>query len=123
MFFFFKMSYFVHFFYYQMLCLTKRLLYAKRELETLLLKRRLRRQDDRNNDLLLRSQLALSKIKACYVRANDRGLLADSALDLKFVQNLLDVQLKPKSLFFHSPHKLHRQFILDRYPRVANEQT
>jgi hypothetical protein len=104
-----------------MLYLSRPIFNAKRELETGLLKRRLQRLDEKNQDLLLRDHLALSKIKACYHRVLSGNSPALEFLSRKDVDNLLEMQLKPKSVFFHGPHKLHKQFILDRYPREPRE--
>ncbi len=104
-----------------MFFLTRTSLYAKRELETTLLKRRLRHLDDRNYDLQLRDQLALSKLHACYARALASSAFPLQTITAKHVKTLIDVQLKPKTVFFNSPHQLHKQFILEKYPRVPTE--
>ena len=71
---------------------------------------------------LMLAYAAKEKIKVCYSKGIaslvSQGKLSPERGKLweRFDHDLIDLQLKPKSLFFHTPHTLSRQFILDTYP-------
>ena len=98
-----------------------RALNPKRTLEITLLKRRLSRLDNKNQDLRLREHLALSKISACYDRVIEHLPMEGSVVTSRLIQETLKKQLKPKTLVFNGSNKLHKQFIVDNYPRVPKE--
>jgi len=70
----------------------------------------------------MQAYAAQEKIKACYTKGIaslvSQGKLTPErgALWEKLDHELVDLQLKPKSLFWHTPHNLSRQHILDAYP-------
>jgi hypothetical protein len=72
---------------------------------------------------------AQEKIKACYTKGIaslvSQGKLTQerAALWEKVDHDLIDLQLKPKSLFYHTPHNLSRQHILEAYPRTPESST
>ena len=82
---------------------------------------------ERQNDRLMLAYAAQEKIKACYTKGLaslvSKGKLSQdrAALWEKIDHELVDLQLKPKSLFWHTPHNLSRQHILEAYPRPPKE--
>ena len=66
---------------------------------------------------------AKEKIKVCYSKGLadlvSKGKLTQQRASLweKVDHELVELQLKPKSLFWHTPHNLSRQHILEAYPR------
>ena len=78
-------------------------------------------------DSLLKQKASQERIRACYHRGIDRlvkeGVLTPSraVMHKRIDDNLIDLQLQPKALFWHSPHKLSRSHILEVYPRTSQE--
>jgi hypothetical protein len=72
---------------------------------------------------LMLSYAAQEKIRACYSKGIDslvsKGQLSTERGNLlRAINNdLIDLQLKPKSMFWHTPHNLARHHILEAYPR------
>ena len=75
----------------------------------------------------MQSLAAAEKVKACYSKGIaslvSQGKLSAErgALWERLDHELVDLQLKPKSLFWHTPHNLSRQHILEAYPRIAKD--
>ena len=84
-------------------------------------------QSEKQTERLMQSYAAAEKIKACYSKGIaslvSQGKLSPekAALWVKVDHELVDLQLKPKSLFWYTPHNLSRQHILEAYPRNPKE--
>lgn len=92
------------------------------EIETRILRSRLLKLRFDQNLSLMKQQAAQDRISACYVRACDKlvkqGVLSKSKAEMHQQVNreLTDLQLRPKSLHWHTSNQFFKQHVLDVYP-------
>jgi hypothetical protein len=98
----------------------------KRLLEQALLTRRVKQMDFQQQLGLLRMHGNIAKIQsALKLAAADTEKTGSNRLSDQTVSvalSLSKLQTRPKSLFYYSHHKIHKQTLLDRYPRAEVEQ-